>query len=268
MRLGGSSQRIAMLDVEPDGALAQRLEGALGDLGQHRALGGVVEQDRAREGRGFLVDAVDRQPIDRSARLPIADPVAAHRERVEVLARRGLAETVVDHVGAAAAGGVVHRRGEAVVAADDDGVAARGTRGARLGVGGDGADHPGAQRLGPLAQQQPDAARRRVDEDGLAGPHAVGAMQQVFGGHALQHQRRRRLVVDLVRQHHDLVRRQGADADIGARRRAGIGDAVARQQMGDAVADIQDHAGRFHADAARAARSAGTRPCAHRRRCS
>ena len=49
--------------------------------------------------------------------------------------------------------------------------------------------------------------------------------------HALQHQRRGGFVVDVVGQRDDRVGRQRAHVDVRARRRAGVGDAIARQQV-------------------------------------
>ena len=108
------------------------------------------------------MEAVDGKPIDRAACLAVADPVAAHRQRVEILARRGLSQAVVDHVGAAAGRGVVHCGSEAVVTADDDGVAARGARGAGLGI----------ESLGPVRSYEPKA------RDG--GQHVRELFKQTF----------------------------------------------------------------------------------------
>ena len=63
--------------------------------------------------------------------------------------------------------------------------------------------------LPQLAQEQADAAGRRMHEDRLARAHRVRAMQQVLRRHALQHQRRRRLVADVVGQRDDV---RGGDA--------------------------------------------------------
>jgi hypothetical protein len=73
------------------------------------------------------------------------------------------------------------------------------------------------------------------------------AMQKVLGAHALQHERRGGLVVDVVGQCHDLLRGECAHVDVGTRRRACIGDAIARKQVGDAFADIDDDASSLHA---------------------
>ena len=74
------------------------------------------------------------------------------------------------------------------------------------------------------------------------------AMQQVLRGHALQHHRRRGLVAHVVGKHDHLVRGQRAHRRVRAGRRAGIRDAVARQQVRDAIAHVEHDARRFHAD--------------------
>jgi len=59
----------------------------------------------------------------------------------------------------------------------------------RLGFARHRADHAGAERPGPLAEQQAHAAGRGVHQDRVAGPDTVRAVQEVLGGHALQHDR-------------------------------------------------------------------------------
>ena len=61
----------------------------------------------------------------------------------------------------------------------------------RLLRAADGADHGRAEVARPLAGDQPDAAGGRMDQHGVAGADLVGAPQQVLGGHALEHHRRR-----------------------------------------------------------------------------
>jgi hypothetical protein len=133
------------------------------------------------------------------------------------------------------------------MAADDDGIAAGGAGCARLVLGRDGSDHAGTQRLRPLAEQQADAARGGVHQQRLTGAHGVRAVQEIFRGHPFQHQRGGALGVDVVGQHDDMSCGQRAHADIGARRDAGVGHAIAGQQVRDAVADVQNLAGGFHA---------------------
>ena len=47
-----------------------------------------------------------------------------------------------------------------------------------LVLGADGADHGGAQRLAPLAEDEADAAGGRMHQDGVALLHLVGAAQR------------------------------------------------------------------------------------------
>ena len=113
----------------------------------------------------------------------------------------------------------------------------------RLLVAADGADHGGAEMLGPLAEDQADAAGRGVEQDGVAGLDLIGLADQVLRRQALQHHRRGGLVVDAVGQLQQAVGRDQPRFGIGAERRRAIGDAIAGLQVGDPGADFLDHAG-------------------------
>ena len=60
----------------------------------------------------------------------------------------------------------------------------------------DDADHARAERPGPLAQDQSDAAGGGVHQDRVAALHPVGAAHEELRGEALEHQRRGLLVRD------------------------------------------------------------------------
>ena len=64
----------------------------------------------------------------------------------------------------------------------------------------DGADHGRAEMLGPLAHDQADAAGGGMDQDGVAGLHRIGFVQQIARGHAADHHRGGGALVDAVRQ--------------------------------------------------------------------
>ena len=97
-------------------------------------------------------------------------------------------------------------------------------------------------------RDQPDAARGGVEEDRVAGLHREGPAQEVLRRHALQHHRGGGVVIDPVRQlDHELdvgepllgVVAEGDD----------VGDAVAGLEARDALADLDDLAGRLVAEA-------------------
>jgi hypothetical protein len=106
-----------------------------------------------------------------------------------------------------------------------------------------------AARLGPLAEQQADAAGRGMEQDGVAllDPRLDGAVDQVLGGHALQHHRRRLLVAHALGHLHELRRADQALLAIGAEL-AAIGDPVALLEALHLGADLDDHAGALAAD--------------------
>ena len=165
---------------------------------------------------------------------------------------RGLAaEAVVDHIGTTPMGKVLHFAGKAIVARDDRKLATVGAGKTRLVFARHRADHPRAQRPRPLAQQQTDATCRRVHKYHLTRPHALRAMQHDLRGHPLQHHRRCGLVAHVVGKHDHLVRGHRAHRRVGAGWRAGIRDAVARQQVRHSLAHVQHDTCRFHSDRGR-----------------
>jgi hypothetical protein len=115
----------------------------------------------------------------------------------------------------------------------------------------DRTDDGGAEMLRPLAQDKADAARRGMQQDGVAGFDAIGLADQILHRQALQHHRRCGLVVDAVGQFDQAFGRNQPLFGIGAERRASIGDAVARLEIGDARPDFLHHASPLAAQAAR-----------------
>ncbi len=105
--------------------------------------------------------------------------------------------------------------------------------------------------LGPLAEDQADAARRGMEQDGLAGFDPIGLADQILHRQALQHHRGGGLVIDAVGQLDQAIGRNQPRLGIGAERCISIGDAVAGLQIGDAGPDFLDDAGRLAAEPAR-----------------
>ena len=113
------------------------------------------------------------------------------------------------------------------------------------------ADDCGAEVLGPLADNESDAARRGMDQDRLAALHRMGAADEVPGGHALQHHCRGLLVGDAIGHRDETVGRHYALIGISAEGPAGIGDAIARFQTTDTGSDFLDDPGALGAEATR-----------------
>ena len=90
-----------------------------------------------------------------------------------------------------------------------------------------------------------------MNEDGVTGLDFVGALEQILRGHALQHHRRTLLERKAIGQIHQAVGGHEAHFGVGADRPGGIGHAIALFDIGHTLTDRLDHAGRFHADAAR-----------------
>jgi len=87
-----------------------------------------------------------------------------------------------------------------------------------------------------------------MNEDGVAGLHAVGTTQQIGTRQPLQHHRRTGAEIDRIREIQQAIGRHAAGFAIGADGAAGIGDAVAGLDVGDTVANRFDDAGTFEAD--------------------
>ena len=115
----------------------------------------------------------------------------------------------------------------------------------------DGADHGGAEMLCPLRQDEADAAGRGMQQDGVARFDAIGLADQVLRGEALEHHRRRRLVVDAVGQFQQTIGWDQPRFGISTDRRRAVGDAIAGLEMGDARSHFLDHARALAAEPAR-----------------
>ncbi|CAM5599928.1 hypothetical protein STENM223S_02687 [Streptomyces tendae] len=106
---------------------------------------------------------------DRAAREADDDDPALEGDGLRGLGVGLAADGVVDHVGAPAAGGLLHRGDDVLGVPVDDRVAAQLTGDGRLVGAADDADDGGAGRLAELHGGAPDASRGGVDEQGLAG---------------------------------------------------------------------------------------------------
>jgi hypothetical protein len=113
-----------------------------------------------------------------------------------------------------------------------------------LVLGADGADHGGAEKIGPLAGDQSDAAGGGMDEHDGALADLEGAVEQILHGHALEHHRGGLLIGNVVRQFHRAIGRQQAFGRVAAERHH-IGDAVADLDVGNARADRGHLSGAF-----------------------
>ncbi len=111
------------------------------------------------------------------------------------------------------------------------------------------ADDFDAQPLGPLAQEQPDAAGSRVHQDRFALGHLIGAAQEVLRGQALEHDRCRLLVGDPLRDFDQPVGGDVSRFAVSARLRVYVGNAIAHAKSPDLLAERGDHACCFPTDA-------------------
>jgi hypothetical protein len=113
----------------------------------------------------------------------------------------------------------------------------------------DRADDARTERAGPLAEQQPDTACGGVHQDGVARLHATGPVHQVLRRHALEHQRGRGLLADVVGQEHEVVHRKRPHRDVGSGRCARVRDPIAGTEPRRLA--LEDDARGFHADGRR-----------------
>ena len=107
-----------------------------------------------------------------------------------------------------------------------------------------GTDDGRAAQLRDLAEQEADAARRGVDEAGVAGAQRVGRGREVVRRHALQHRRGAVAERHRIGQLHEAV--GGDDAHLRVRAGdAAVRDAIARSHVAHVVADRRDRARRL-----------------------
>ena len=106
-------------------------------------------------------------------------------------------------------------------------------------------DHGDAERLHPLARDQSNPARSRMEQDGFARLNLVGPPQQVLGGHAFQHHRGRGFEGNTLGQDDEAVGRHGAHLGISAGSATGISDAITCFDLRDPRPYGLRHAGPF-----------------------
>lgn len=176
------------------------------------------------EGVPVVYDSVGKDTFETS--LDCLRPQAVERglERV-------LADGIVDDRHALPARQRADAPGNVGIVRHDDVPAAVGAGEFRLLLRADDADHAGAEMVRPLGEEQPDAARRSVEQDRVARTDLVDALDEVLSGEALGEERRGRDVVDLVRDADQSLGREDASFGIGPRREfraaRGIGHAIA-----------------------------------------
>ena len=106
-------------------------------------------------------------------------------------------------------------------------------------VRADGADHARAERVQPLARDQPHAARGRMQQHGLPALHGEGAVDQKLRRHALQECGGGDFVADLVGQGDQAIGGDGARVGVGGRcAGAHVRDALTDANGGHAFAQL------------------------------
>ena len=187
------------------------------------------------------------QRFDGARGLTEADHEAEGPEAVERFHECGLADRIVDHGQAFAAGDFRHPLDEILIRVVDDMIAAMAPGEFGLGFAADGADDRGAQMFRPLTEDETDAAGGGVNQDRVRGGNSVTTPAQILGGQALQHHRRGLVGGDVVGQLDQAVGGDETPGGISAED-GRVSDPVAGLNVTDAVADGFDRSGRFHAE--------------------
>ena len=156
---------------------------------------------------------------------------------------------VVDHGYALPAGDGAHLLGKITLGIDNRMIATMPAGNLGLLPAADGANHGRAKMLGPLADDQADAAGGGMDQDEVAGLHRIRFVQQITGGHAADHHRGRRAFIDAVRQHDHARGRHQPHFRIGSIRTRDATHAIANTEAQHVRADRVDHTRAFKADA-------------------
>ena len=195
----------------------------------------------------FPGEEVDVEGLDGARGRAVGGEHAQRAQAVERGREGGFADGVVDDVAERAVGDLLHARCE-ILAPVVDAVVGPVLPGEFALLGrARRPDDGGAERVAPLAQEQPDAARGGMDQDRVARLHRVGLAQQVLRRETLEHHDGADLVGDGLRQVDQQPGRHVALLGIGAERRA-VGHAVAGRELGHVGADRDDVAGRLVAE--------------------
>src|SRR4051794_38665972 len=187
MRLHDVFKFVARVDRDGDVAARNRLHQVLGGSLVILALGDVVEQRRpCREERSLLLQQADVESLDLPRRRTVGHESAERADAIERAREGRLADAVIDDVAERALGDLLHALDEILLIVEDDVLGAGLPGEFRLGLRARRADHGRAERLAPLAQQQADAASRRMNEDRVALLHLERAAQEILRGQSLQ----------------------------------------------------------------------------------
>src|SRR5262245_16248657 len=246
MHLLGVPESVRVADLHADPARPDHVEELAGGCLQVGPGGRVAGQRRPGDvQRPFRGQDPQLERRHRAGGVAEADQQAERVQAIERALERALADRVVNHRHTSPAGQIADPLDEVFPRVDDRLVAPVGPGQLGLLVRADGANHGRPERLQPLAGDQPDSAGRRVEQNGLAGPHRVGPPDQVLHRHPLEHHRRRLSVRDAVWDPHEAVGRYYSRLGVGARRPAGVSHPVARRHHGHSGADGLDDPGSF-----------------------
>ena len=211
----------------------------------------VGEQGLARQvQRALGPEHARRDGRHRARRVAEAGHQAEGAQAVQAALEGVLADRVVDHLHALAAGDVLHP-GRKVFARVVDGVRrAVFQRQRALGRTACRADELQAQRTRPLAGDQPHATGSSMEEHEVAGLQAFDGqrlLQQVLRGQSFEHHAGCGVEGDAFGQPHHVLRGHHARFAVAAGRVAGVSRTVARMQVRHALAHCLDDARAFHA---------------------
>ena len=174
--------------------------------------------------------------------MPVIDEVARRAQGGDIGLPHVLSDGIINDGNTRPAGHGGDLRGDIAGARVDHVVAAAGARDVDLVVAAHRADDGRAQRLRPLAQQRAHAARRGMDQHGVARLHAPGLAQQVLRRHAAQQRAGDIPGLDPRRDRNERVRGDEAFFGIGAEDKQVTGR-IARLERGHALAHRLDDAG-------------------------
>ena len=204
----------------------------------------MVERWPGGEERALLTEDLEIERRDRTARLAVQHHHPAPDETVEPLGERRLSHRVVDDLHARAPGEALHFLLEVALGVEYDLVRPGLTRELRLCGRRHRPDHAGAAELGDLAQQQPDASRRRVDKARVTRLQGIGVGGEVMRGHPLEHQRSRLPRADVLGERNQTVGRDHRELGVSPEH-AGVGDAIAELHVAGAGSHLRHGSGRF-----------------------
>jgi hypothetical protein len=254
VRAGRLVERIAARDVDPDAAARHHREQVVGHRLRRLVRRRVVAERRARHVEPLRRQRQDVHRRHRPRRIAEGGHQPERRQTLQRALPGVLADAVVDDLDAAAARYLADTRHDIFGAVVDRVRRAVLFRARAFVIAAGGCDHDQAERLRPLARDQPDAAGGGMPHDRIARMETAlweRAPQQILHGESLEHHRGAVLEIDRVGKPHHFRGGNVSRLAVAAGAIRGVRDAITNREVCDAGAHHVDDARAFCPENAR-----------------